>query len=157
MSTDITPSAVVAFWKEAGPGKWFARDDAFDAEFRDRFMDAHLAERPKLARWFDICGQRPGVQRGMAMYFVVLAFVPLLGSFITEPAAITLAQRYNLDSRDSGKAQRMAQLNSNNGAWGCTFVGFCSDVCPKQLDPAAAVNQAKVESAKDFIISMFKP
>ena len=31
------------------------------------------------------------VQRGMAMYFVVLAFVPLLGSFITEPAAMTLA------------------------------------------------------------------
>ena len=29
--------------------------------------------------------------RGMAMYFVVLAFVPLLGSFITEPAAMTLA------------------------------------------------------------------
>ena len=28
---------------------------------------------------------------GMAMYFVVLAFVPLLGSFITEPAAMTLA------------------------------------------------------------------
>ena len=31
------------------------------------------------------------VQRGMAMYFVVLAFVPLLGSFTTEPAAMTLA------------------------------------------------------------------
>jgi len=31
------------------------------------------------------------VQRGVAMYFVVLAFVPLLGSFITEPAAMTLA------------------------------------------------------------------
>lgn len=73
------------------------------------------------------------------------------------PAAITLAQRYNLDSRDNGKAARMPQLNGKNGAWGCTFVGFCSDVCPKQLDPAAAVNQAKVESAKDFIISMFKP
>lgn len=29
--------------------------------------------------------------RGMAMYFMVLAFVPLLGSFITEPAAMTLA------------------------------------------------------------------
>lgn len=28
---------------------------------------------------------------GMAMYFVVLAFVPLLGSLITEPAAMTLA------------------------------------------------------------------
>ncbi len=29
--------------------------------------------------------------RGMATYFVVLAVVPLLGSFITEPAAMTLA------------------------------------------------------------------
>lgn len=29
--------------------------------------------------------------RGVAMYFVVLAVVPLLGSFITEPAAMTLA------------------------------------------------------------------
>lgn len=31
------------------------------------------------------------LSRGMAMYFVVLAVVPLLGSFITEPAAMTLA------------------------------------------------------------------
>ena len=29
--------------------------------------------------------------RGMALYFLVLALVPLLGSFITEPAAMTLA------------------------------------------------------------------
>lgn len=31
------------------------------------------------------------LQRGMALYFLVLSFVPLLGSFITEPAAMTLA------------------------------------------------------------------
>lgn len=31
------------------------------------------------------------IPRGAAMYFLVLAFVPLLGSFITEPAAMTLA------------------------------------------------------------------
>ncbi len=73
------------------------------------------------------------------------------------PAALTLAQRYNLDSRDEGQAQRMPALNSKNGVWGCTFVGFCSDVCPKKVDPAAAVNQGKVASAKDFIIRMFKP
>ncbi|MDP3368923.1 MAG: DUF924 family protein [Brevundimonas sp.] len=52
MSTDITPSAVVAFWKEAGPGKWFAKDDAFDAEFRRRFHDAHVAAaRRELDDW----------------------------------------------------------------------------------------------------------
>ncbi|MCA0215143.1 MAG: putative Na+/H+ antiporter [Proteobacteria bacterium] len=37
-----------------------------------------------MARWMPL-------PRGMAMYFLVLAFVPLLGSFITEPAAMTLA------------------------------------------------------------------
>jgi hypothetical protein len=31
------------------------------------------------------------VHRGMALYFLMLALVPLLGSFITEPAAMTLA------------------------------------------------------------------
>ncbi|MDV6344177.1 putative Na+/H+ antiporter [Nitrosomonas sp. Is37] len=31
------------------------------------------------------------LDQGMAMYFLILTFVPLMGSFITEPAAMTLA------------------------------------------------------------------
>lgn len=73
------------------------------------------------------------------------------------PAAITLAHRYNLDSRDNGKSERMKLLNGEKGVWGCTFVGFCSEVCPKNVDPAAAVNQGKIESSKDFVIAMLKP
>lgn len=73
------------------------------------------------------------------------------------PAAITLAHRYNLDSRDRGKAERMPQLNGANGVWSCTFVGFCSQVCPKHVDPAAAIQQGKIESSKDFLIAMLKP
>lgn len=72
------------------------------------------------------------------------------------PGAIALAHRYNLDSRDKGKAERMEVLNSHDGVWSCTFVGFCSDVCPKGVDPAAAVNQGKVESAKSMLIQLFK-
>jgi uncharacterized protein (DUF924 family) len=54
MSTDITPSDVVAFWKEAGPGKWFAKDDAFDSRFRRGFGDAHFAAaRRELDDWAD--------------------------------------------------------------------------------------------------------
>lgn len=34
---------IVAFWRDAGPAKWFAKDDAFDAELRARFLDAHFA------------------------------------------------------------------------------------------------------------------
>jgi len=52
MSTDIAPSDVVAFWKEAGPGKWFAKDEAFDALFRERFEAAHFAAaRRELDHW----------------------------------------------------------------------------------------------------------
>ncbi|WP_374632170.1 DUF924 family protein [Ferrovibrio sp.] len=36
-------SGVVAFWREAGPERWFAKDAAFDAAFRDRFLDLHFA------------------------------------------------------------------------------------------------------------------
>lgn len=73
------------------------------------------------------------------------------------PAALTLAHRYNLDSRDHGQADRMKLINSDNGAWGCTFVGYCSEVCPKHVDPAAAVNQGKVASTQDFLIAMITP
>ena len=38
------------------------------------------------------------VQRAVAVYFLCLAFVPLLGSFITEPAAMTLAALMLRDS-----------------------------------------------------------
>ena len=48
----ITPSDVVAFWKEAGPKMWFARDEAFDARFRARFAAAHeAAARGELDQW----------------------------------------------------------------------------------------------------------
>lgn len=41
-----------------------------------------------LVRWL---ARHLPLPRGMALYFLLLAFVPLLGSFITEPAAMTLA------------------------------------------------------------------
>ena len=67
------------------------------------------------------------------------------------PAAITLAHRYDLDNRDHGKAERLPHLNEENGVWSCTFVGYCSEVCPKHVDPAAAIQQCKVDSALDFV------
>jgi uncharacterized protein (DUF924 family) len=41
MNVDI--EAVVGFWREAGPDRWFAKDEAFDAQFRERFHDLHFA------------------------------------------------------------------------------------------------------------------
>jgi len=45
---------VIGFWKAAGPSLWFAKNDAFDAEFRARFMEAHLAAaRRELDDWVE--------------------------------------------------------------------------------------------------------
>lgn len=39
----MSPRAIVDFWRDAGAAKWFAKDDAFDAGLRARFLDAHFA------------------------------------------------------------------------------------------------------------------
>jgi uncharacterized protein (DUF924 family) len=49
-----TPADVLAFWREAGPSRWFRKDDAFDEQFRTRFIAAHEAAwRGDLAAWAD--------------------------------------------------------------------------------------------------------
>lgn len=43
---------VLAFWRDAGPSRWFRKDEAFDHEFRTRFMGAHEAAlRGELDGW----------------------------------------------------------------------------------------------------------
>ena len=39
------PSApdVLAYWRALGPKRWFANDDAIDAEIREKFRDLHAA------------------------------------------------------------------------------------------------------------------
>jgi fumarate reductase iron-sulfur subunit len=66
------------------------------------------------------------------------------------PALIALAQRYNHDSRDHGHEDRYDAIWTSEGVWDCTFVGECSVVCPKHVDPAGAIQQAKVESTMEF-------
>jgi len=70
------------------------------------------------------------------------------------PAAIALAQRYNLDSRDHGADQRMEILSRKDGVWDCTFVGECSVVCPKDVDPAEAIQRYKVAATMDWFRSL---
>jgi len=80
-----------------------------------------------------------------------------LDSKFTGPGVLALLHRYNADSRDGGRAQRMELVNAEEGVWSCTAVGYCSVVCPKGVDPANAVNQNKVNSAKDYFLRFLRP
>ena len=73
------------------------------------------------------------------------------------PAAIALAQRYNMDSRDQGRDQRQEIIASHEGIWECTFVGECSVVCPKAVDPAGAIQRSKVSSTIDWYKEVLIP
>ncbi len=43
---------VVAFWREAGPDRWFTKDEAFDRRFREQFLALYEAgARGELASW----------------------------------------------------------------------------------------------------------
>ena len=73
------------------------------------------------------------------------------------PAAIALAQRYNLDSRDQGRRERLELLSQEEGIWGCTFVGECTKVCPKHVDPAGAIQRYKLEAAVAWLRDVIVP
>jgi uncharacterized protein (DUF924 family) len=46
------PGEVLQFWRAAGAQRWFQQDDAFDADFRARFLPAHeAAAAGRLDHW----------------------------------------------------------------------------------------------------------
>jgi uncharacterized protein (DUF924 family) len=47
-----SPAAIVAFWREAGPDRWFKKDSAFDNEIKQRFLATYeAAAAGKLTNW----------------------------------------------------------------------------------------------------------
>lgn len=52
ISSGIEPQAIIAFWRQAGPQRWFAADPEFDRAIRERFEKLHmLASQGLLAEW----------------------------------------------------------------------------------------------------------
>jgi uncharacterized protein (DUF924 family) len=48
----VTPSEVIAFWTDAGPKRWFEKDDVFDGAVRARFLALHeRAAAGELTDW----------------------------------------------------------------------------------------------------------
>jgi succinate dehydrogenase / fumarate reductase iron-sulfur subunit len=67
------------------------------------------------------------------------------------PQPLTQGWRYTSDSRDDGAKERAEVLYSPHGVYRCHFAGACSQVCPKGVDPALAIQMAK----KDAFLKTF--
>ncbi|MEM4297143.1 MAG: succinate dehydrogenase/fumarate reductase iron-sulfur subunit [Nitrososphaerota archaeon] len=55
------------------------------------------------------------------------------------PQALSQLYRYYADSRDEGGVMRLKIVDDNHGVLRCHFAGSCSQVCPKGVDPALAI------------------
>lgn len=63
------------------------------------------------------------------------------------PMASALTSRYMQDSRDEAKKERLDRVTGKKGVWECSFIGECSRVCPKNVDPAMAIQRLKASGA----------
>lgn len=96
MSADQSLNAarsVVAFWQEAGPAKWFAKDADFDRRFRDTFLSLHeAAAGGKLSHWLEA----PESALGLVLLldqFPRNAFRDTPRMFATDSLALSVAER----------------------------------------------------------------
>jgi fumarate reductase iron-sulfur subunit len=56
-----------------------------------------------------------------------------------------------------GAQERLDILSGKGGIWDCTFVGECTRVCPKNVDPAGAIQQYKIKGALHWFKSVLLP
>lgn len=91
--TPPAATAILDFWREAGPEKWFTKDEAFDTEIRRRFLaEVESAARGELSAW-------EGTPDGVYALLLLLDQFPrnlYRGSpkaFAADPLALAVAER----------------------------------------------------------------
>jgi uncharacterized protein (DUF924 family) len=91
---------VVAFWRDAGPERWFKKDAAFDDEIRRRFLETHeAAAAGKLTAW-------EATAEGALALLILLDQFPRnmfrgeARAFATDPLARSVASRAILNGFD---------------------------------------------------------
>jgi fumarate reductase iron-sulfur subunit len=51
----------------------------------------------------------------------------------------------------AGGGRRLEIFTHPEGVWACPYVGECSRACPTGVDPAGAIQRARLTTAKDSI------
>jgi succinate dehydrogenase / fumarate reductase, iron-sulfur subunit len=69
------------------------------------------------------------------------------------PQALAKAMRLVGDPRDTHKIERLKAVGGEHGIWECTRCYFCTERCPKGVDPRDAIAKLGAESIKEGIDS----
>jgi len=125
----VGPDTVLAFWRAAGPDKWFEKDDAFDAEIRARFLATYEAAAAGRLTW----GETPD---GALALLIVLDQFPRnmfrdsARAFAADRLARTVASRAIARGFDQVAAARSAPSS------------ICRSSIPKRLPIRSAASRS---------------
>lgn len=72
------------------------------------------------------------------------------------PAALVAAYRFCADSRDGDCKDRIEVVSSERGVWRCHSAMACSEVCPKKIEPAKAVQLLRRKAVVHSIKKLFR-
>jgi uncharacterized protein (DUF924 family) len=95
-----SPADVLAFWRAAGPKRWFEKDAAFDDDIRRRFLEAHeAAAAGKLTAW------EASAEGALALLILLDQFPRNMfrgqpRMFASDPLALAIASRAILNGFD---------------------------------------------------------
>lgn len=64
------------------------------------------------------------------------------------PASLVWAFRFIFDSRDDRESDRLRQVDTPDGAWGCVNHFECTRACPKEIPITKSINTIKGEIEK---------
>ena len=67
------------------------------------------------------------------------------------PMPLTQAYRYSTDTRDGGFEDRKGNVGIGHGVFRCHYAAECSNVCPKGVDPARAIQFMKRDLVFDYL------
>jgi succinate dehydrogenase / fumarate reductase iron-sulfur subunit len=87
-----------------------------------------------------------------------MAACPIVGSDedYMGPAPLAAVLRYNKDNRDQGSKYRLEIVDGDEGTSRCHFVGECTEVCPKGVDPSFAIQRLRMQGVKYELGKFFR-
>lgn len=131
---DLVPDLTVMVTKHLAVKPWIIRRDGGEL---DRPTGEYVQSAEDMQRYvqFSYC-----IKCGLCM-----SACPTLATDkqYLGPQPLAQALRYMNDSRDEGFGERAHAVLAAAGPWRCHFAGECSQVCPKHVDPALAIQMMK--------------
>lgn len=64
------------------------------------------------------------------------------------PAALLWAYRFEVDSRDEARKERLPRWDNERGAYRCHAIANCIEACPKELSPTEGIAHLKMAAVR---------